>query len=396
THVYAYDAKGNSGSAAAPNTVIESTPPTITDVSITNITIDGFKVSCKATDNVGVSKVVVSVWTSANGTDDIKNITATKSGDTFTAAVNVKDHNYESGTYCTKIVAYDALNNQATVTAPNTNVPEDPTSTIVVTNKITLTAINGDQWADTGAYYWNTGTFKAVWWRVLAAVPDGRNYKVTAIYEANTGSKTVDPPSNGFLIAVHAADPSYNAALKVNVGDHFTLYGVNGTSLASGAYAGFGEFKSDVEARELTPVSSSKIKVGSDNVLSNVTDKLTASAFLSNFESNTSVKKIFDRSGNEITAGSTAYVGTGCTVKLLDSTGKEIKSYTVKVTGDVDGDGQITSTDYTAVKASFKSSSLTLTGIFAKAADTTGNGRHTVTDYIAIRRFVTGNYTFVK
>ena len=223
----------------------------------------------------------------------------------------------------------------------------------------------------------------------MAAVKEGNVYRVTAIYESNKGSKSVDPPSGGILIAVHADDKSFGVASEVKKGDLFVLCGVSGNTLMSGAYAGFGEFRP--QSTELIPVSSSPIKIDPDNFLTNVPDKLNISGFFANFEEDSNTRKVYDLRNVEITSG---YVGTGFTVMLFDGDGEKLNSYTVIVCGDVDGDGRVTVNDYASVKARFKSNEPSFGGVFAKAADVNGDGKYTTTDYIAIKRYVSGKYIF--
>lgn len=101
--------------------------PQISDVSVYDITEDGYKVRCKASDNVGVVRVQFPTWTSSGGQDDIQANWATN-----TAAKGVQkdgywvyevkrsEHKNEYGTYCTHIYAYDKAGNYTCVAAPDT------------------------------------------------------------------------------------------------------------------------------------------------------------------------------------------------------------------------------------------------------------------------------------
>ncbi|MBQ7645977.1 MAG: GBS Bsp-like repeat-containing protein [Clostridia bacterium] len=371
------------------DTTVDDVPPVISGVTVSNVNSYGFTLTFNVTDNTAVYKASVPVWSEKNGKDDICWHTPVRNGNSFTLTVDTSDHNFESGLFNAQIYAYDVSENITTADVPAVRVPSMHSGTVVVTSKIMLTAINGDQWANTGAYLWTEGTFKAVWWRVLKAERDGRNYKVTAIYNENTGSKSVDPPSGGVLIAVHVSDKSYDAASKVKVGDHFIIQGVTGNVLSSGAYAGFGELMPP--SYELVPVSGSGITIENGNILSNVPQGLTLSAFFGKFEDYDEEKKVYNINNSEITTG---YVGTGSTVKIYDDDGNEVKSYKVKLKGDIDGDGRITATDYLKVRTMFKSPSSTLRDIQKKAADINEDGRYTVFDYIAIKRVVSGTYRF--
>lgn len=123
THIYAYDTAGNQSFAAvSPDTCVDWTNPTISDIKITNQTNTGYTVQCRATDNVGVSRVRFPVWTDKNGQDDIWWGEGTKSGDIYSFRVNISDHNNEYGVYHNHIYAYDVAGNQRSVAAADCTI----------------------------------------------------------------------------------------------------------------------------------------------------------------------------------------------------------------------------------------------------------------------------------
>lgn len=131
THIYAYDAAGNYSKAiVTPDTYVDRTVPTISDIKITDQTDTGYTVQCRVTDNVGVSRVQFPTWTEKNGQDDIIWGEGTKSGNIYSYRVNISDHNNEYGIYHTHIYAYDAMGNQRSAAAPDCDV-----STIVITRQ---------------------------------------------------------------------------------------------------------------------------------------------------------------------------------------------------------------------------------------------------------------------
>lgn len=115
------------------NIPADGEPPTLSDWKASNITPDGFDVSCVSTDNVGVDHVEVRTWADANGQDDLKVVNATQSGDTFTYHVNISDHNNERGLYKTIFKTYDKAGNwcynnnplEVTVPEPYANMTFD-------------------------------------------------------------------------------------------------------------------------------------------------------------------------------------------------------------------------------------------------------------------------------
>ena len=77
---------------------------------------------------------------------------------------------------------------------------------------------------------------------------------------------------------------------------------------------------------------------------------------------------------------------TGMVVKLLD--GDTVKaSYTLVVTGDADGDGEVTVNDYVAIKGHILKKAA-LSGAFAEAADADGDGGITVNDYVEVKAHI--------
>ncbi len=119
THVYAYDAAGNSSGASAAKTYIDRTAPSITDAKILSQDARGYYIECKVTDANGVNRVQCPTWTSANGQDDLAkdwgsnaSVRAYAAGtNTYRFRVNRTAHNDEAGPYITHLYAYDSYGN---------------------------------------------------------------------------------------------------------------------------------------------------------------------------------------------------------------------------------------------------------------------------------------------
>lgn len=87
-------------------------------------------------------------------------------------------------------------------------------------------------------------------------------------------------------------------------------------------------------------------------------------------------------------APKTALIGTGMEVKLTD--GNIVgATATIIVTGDINGDGKISVTDYVQMQAHLLNKT-PLQGAAAKAADTSGDGKISVTDYVQIQAHILG------
>lgn len=110
-------------SGARVNIIADTAAPTISDVKVSNVSGRGYTVTCKVSDNVGVTKVTMPTWTLKNGQDDLVWHTATISGNTATFYVGIGDHNLEPGDYLTHIYAYDAAGNSSSAAAPVVTLP---------------------------------------------------------------------------------------------------------------------------------------------------------------------------------------------------------------------------------------------------------------------------------
>ena len=71
-----------------------------------------------------------------------------------------------------------------------------------------------------------------------------------------------------------------------------------------------------------------------------------------------------------------------------------VKSYTVVVTGDTNGDGAISVTDMIAVKAHVLKKTL-LTGAYADAGDTSNDNAISITDFIQIKAQILGKSSII-
>ncbi len=106
------------GNVTITNAPVDATAPTLTSVTISDVTVNGYKVTIVASDNVGVTKIAVPTWTDSNGQDDLfsewwNTALATKVNDTtWTYTVKVTEHNNERGWYNTDVYVYDAAGNE--------------------------------------------------------------------------------------------------------------------------------------------------------------------------------------------------------------------------------------------------------------------------------------------
>ena len=154
---------------------------------------------------------------------------------------------------------------------------------------------------------------------------------------------------------------------------------------------------------EITKVTGNKTYTAIFDATYIVPDEITSSTYnvgedtISKIVANTSSKefiaaineskycKVFK--GDSVVSDDTA-VGTGMTVDIVDGD-KTTASYTIIVTGDTNGDGNITITDMLAIKAHVLGKT-ELTGAYAVAADTNGDGAITITDFLQLKAQLLG------
>lgn len=119
---------------------------------------------------------------------------------------------------------------------------------------------------------------------------------------------------------------------------------------------------------KITLKDDSTFKMGEDGYLE-IAEKVTADQLRNQFVNRPDLVVVIKNSeGSD-------YVGTGSTVQLVNSkTGDVVDEITVVVSGDVDGDGDVDSADYTFIIAVF-SGSAEVAGASAAAADVNGDGR---------------------
>ena len=147
THIYLYDKAGKLAPLKGVNVTVPSaavTPPTpssslsIGDVSITELSASGYRVTAKINAPSGVSKVLMPTWTNANGQDDLVWHQASVSGDTATFYVPSSAHKGESGTYTTHIYLYDNAGKLAPLKGVNVTVPSATVTPSVPSSSLSI------------------------------------------------------------------------------------------------------------------------------------------------------------------------------------------------------------------------------------------------------------------
>jgi hypothetical protein len=202
THIYAWatDGKAGVGGAGIQVPIKESIPPTITDIKIEDLTTYGYRISCKATDNVAITKVEFPTWTVNNGQDDLIWHQGVQGADgRWYYDVRKSYHKYEVGEYITHIYAWDTSDLNTCVSAGIINVPA-PTVKVtgIKLNETAATLDVGGTVTLTATVTPSNATNKNVTWtssdKAIASVSGG---KVTALKAGKTTitAKSVSDPS---------------------------------------------------------------------------------------------------------------------------------------------------------------------------------------------------------
>jgi hypothetical protein len=110
--------------------------PKITNVQISDVTSEGYTITCKVTDNWGLKRVAFPTWTLLNDQDDLakdfmNTQKGTASGSTYTFRVKASDHNNEQGKYVTHIYAEDKGGNKAKLVLEVVDV-KDPEPEVLI------------------------------------------------------------------------------------------------------------------------------------------------------------------------------------------------------------------------------------------------------------------------
>ena len=114
THIYAWVSDSVYASTSTGVIYIDKTSPVISNPKISNVTSEGFDVSCDVSDNYKLDRVEFPTWTSNNGQDDL--IWHKGSINNGVASFHVKrsNHKNEYGKYITDIYLYDSAKNRTT------------------------------------------------------------------------------------------------------------------------------------------------------------------------------------------------------------------------------------------------------------------------------------------
>lgn len=106
----------------------EANPPVISNVIVSDVTSNGFTITCVVEDDTSVRRVRVPAWTERNGTDDLVWHEATVTNNTATVNIHTSAYNGATGAYLAQIYAYDGADNMSLYDNVTVRVPGAPGS----------------------------------------------------------------------------------------------------------------------------------------------------------------------------------------------------------------------------------------------------------------------------
>jgi uncharacterized protein YkuJ len=188
--------------------------------------------------------------------------------------------------------------------------------------------------------------------------------------------------TSGIVVTAHYIDGSSST---VSSGLKYSYdFSKEGTRTVKVEYQGkTASFTVTVQTPKPGTITSDVYSVNGD-YLSKITSGTTVSQLLNGLNEKAYLK-VFK--GSTEVSGATKLC-TGMTVCLMDGSTVK-KRLTIIVTGDVNGDGDITVTDMIAIKADILNKSK-LSGVYSKAADTNGDSTISITDFIQIKAHILG------
>lgn len=219
-----------------------------------------------------------------------------------------------------------------------------------------------------------------------------RPVRYTVVYDANGGSGSVPPQEMrydapaplssvcftrpGYVQSHWALSPDANEAYPYvySPGEELWKKGWNFTEQDGAGVTLYAVWKKAAITSPVYTVNTAK------KTVSGFAADTTTETFLAGLEP---TGLVLFRNGSVYTG---QYAGTGLTVEYRLG-GKTVDALSLVLTGDVNGDGHVTATDYLLVKRDVLELSA-LNGLYAQAADMTGDGKCTAADYLRLKRAV--------
>ncbi len=340
--------------------------PIVKDIKISGGSSDSYTISCTVDDDMGIAAVYFPTWTNTDWQDDIIWVQATVSGRTASATIKRSDFGNAYDKYISHIYVHDSSGNVTfagsrevwleTAGPGISNVKFSDISSAGYT--VTCTVV------DDALDYVEFPT-----WTVAGNQSDLKWLRGTVsgtMVTCRINSSDFGGAQGEYMTHIYATDTSGNR-VGYNPNQVIVVKDYDAFALNSGGAAKYTLNKNEGQLRGAS--------VG-----------CTVQQLVSAFECDI---KVYDAKGSVVTDA--ALVGTG--YKVQCNNGVSDESVTVVVLGDVDGDAQLSASDYLAVQLCV-TGSYAITGINALAADVSRNASVDATDYITLISKLTGAISF--
>ena len=368
THIYATDKGGNRVNVELDPVIVEDDKeaPVITEVSVSDISAQGYTVTCRVTDNQGVDCVCFPTWTVAGDQDDLPadwGVTqrGTPSGDIYTFRVSASEHNNETGDYITHIYAFDTSGNISCYEMETVLVVDD-TQAPVITDAV-ISDITAQGYTVTCKVTDNMGVDEVTFPTWTLAGGQDNTVTQAGVRDGDTYTFRVNAMDHNFALGEYttqicARDGAGNETV-------LTLEPVT--------------VQDPVVIPEKILLADSSVYSMKDALVLDVKPRTTAEALLKEFAYEE--LQVKDKNGQPVSADKK--VGTGYTVELYDGD-TLVDAVKLVVLGDLDGNGVIDTTDYMRIKSSLLDG-FALDTVEHKAADVNGDGAVDTTDYMRVK-----------
>lgn len=121
------------------------------------------------------------------------------------------------------------------------------------------------------------------------------------------------------------------------------------------------------------------------NSITGIQENTATADFINGFTVQNGTLTLVNASNVQKTSGP---VATGDVLHVKNGNGTIVKSYSIVIYGDVNGDGKIFATDYLKIKLHIMGETAPLSGVYALAADANKDGKIFATDYMAIKNHI--------
>ena len=365
--VYAKDDNGNEAIKTIEITNIEQTPPTEEDTTPPDIIInqentdnENVQVSINVLDNltnINMVKVAQGQQTIDYFENEGQELTIQKDDNSAKAVINVT----ENGFYT--VYAKDDAGNATIEVFEVTTITEDPE--IDDTTPPTIQTINE-----------SINENESI--KVTINVTDTQS-QISTIKIAN-GEQNVDYFENqGTTLKLTTDDKSAKATVGITENGTYTIYAEDEQGNKTVKVITITE----IETPEPTPDPDDTITSSAYVIIQTMIDKISPNTDVNTFKNNISTEvgyTIVNAKGEELQ--NTQKIGTG--YKLITETNKE---YTLIVTGDLNGDGNITLIDMSLLRKHYLEIE-SLQGEYLKAADMDNNNIISLRDIANMRKTI--------